>query len=172
MLNRVKNLKRKLSTYADEESRLYDQVDARFRHLQELMDVDTVDDVKYESWSRQRLDRLLVDYLLRHGYIASATALADEQQMRDLVDIEAFTSMNQIRQSLENGSVTEALAWCNDNKKELRKMYVRIIASNTLSLPCSLQLDFLLTSACPHLPPPSLPRFSPSWNLCFDISNI
>ena len=37
-----------------------------------------VEDVKYEVWSRTRLDRLLVDYLLRHGYNESARALADE----------------------------------------------------------------------------------------------
>ncbi|KAJ9134251.1 Protein FYV10, partial [Coniochaeta hoffmannii] len=122
MLSRMRGLKRKLSTCADEEARLYRQVDARVAHLSELSEMHTVDDVRYQEWSRQRLDRLLVDYLLRHGYSASAVAMADKKGMRDLVDIETFMAANKIRKSLEDGSVTEALAWCNENKKELRKM--------------------------------------------------
>ncbi|KAK3357117.1 CTLH/CRA C-terminal to lish motif domain-containing protein [Lasiosphaeria hispida] len=122
MLARMRGLKRKLTTNAEEEARLYRQLDARVAHLRELSGMHTVDDVRYESWSRQRLDRLMIDYLLRHGYNASATALANERQMQDLVDIDTFVSMSKIRTALEGGSVQEALAWCADNKKELRKL--------------------------------------------------
>lgn len=87
--------------------------------------MQSLDDVKYEEWSRTRLDRLLVDYLLRNGYQESAGALAREKGIDDLVDVETFVQMSRIRESLQNGRVTEALTWCNDNKKELRKMEVR-----------------------------------------------
>lgn len=122
MLARVRGIKRKLSACADEEARLYRHLDARAAHLGELASMQTLDDVKYEQWSRRRLDRLLVDYLLRHGYNNSATALADERGMRDLVDVETFVQMSKIQESLRNRSVTEALSWCIDNKKELRKI--------------------------------------------------
>ncbi|KAK3495138.1 CTLH/CRA C-terminal to lish motif domain-containing protein [Neurospora hispaniola] len=122
MIAKMRGMKRKLSTYANEETRLYKQLDARVAHLRELSDMHSVEDVKYEAWSRKRLDRLLVDYMLRHGYNTSAQALANEREMHDLVDVETFLTMSKIRESLENGSVTEALAWCNDNKKELRKL--------------------------------------------------
>ncbi|KAK4114295.1 hypothetical protein N656DRAFT_706102 [Canariomyces notabilis] len=122
MLAKMRGLKRKLTTYAEEENRLYRQIDARVAHLHELASVSTVDDVKYEAWSRQRLDRLLVDYMLRHGYNSSAISLADDKAMRDLVDIDTFVVMSKIRKSLEGGSVQEALAWCSENKKELRRM--------------------------------------------------
>ncbi|KAL2156403.1 hypothetical protein VTH82DRAFT_1148 [Thermothelomyces myriococcoides] len=122
MLGKMRGLKRKLAAAAEEEDRLYRQLDARVAHLRELANLNTVEDVKYEAWSRQRLDRLLVDYMLRHGYGSSAAALADERGMRDLVDIDTFVTMSKIRQSLEKGSVQEALSWCNENKKELRKM--------------------------------------------------
>jgi macrophage erythroblast attacher len=124
MIARMRGLKRKLSTYADEETKIYRQIDARVAHLRELSDMHTVEDVKYETWSRRRLDRLMVDYLLRQGYNASATALAEERGMQDLADVDAFVAMSRIRTSLENGSVTEALAWCNENKKGLREMHV------------------------------------------------
>lgn len=122
MLNKMRGLKRKLSACADEEERLYRQLDARTAHLAELNDIHTVDDVRYQPWSRKRLDRLMVDYMLRHGYSDSAEAMSEQKGMQDLVDIETFKSMNRIRKALENGSVAEALAWCQENKKELRKM--------------------------------------------------
>lgn len=122
MLARMRGLKRKLTACAEEESRLQQQSQSRVRHLGELYGMQSLDDVKYEDWSRTRLDRLLVDYLLRNGYKESATALAREKGIEDLVDVDTFVQMSRIRESLQNGVVTEALAWCQENKKELRKM--------------------------------------------------
>ncbi|KAF6836944.1 negative regulation of gluconeogenesis [Colletotrichum musicola] len=122
MIARMRGVKRKLAAHADEEARLTRQSAARISHLGDLYGMHSVDDVKYEAWSRARLDRLLVDYLLRHGYNDSAKALTAEREMDDLVDVETFVQMSRIQESLRKGSVVEALAWCQDNKKELRKM--------------------------------------------------
>lgn len=120
----MKNLKRKLDACAQEEVRLQQQTDSRIKHLQELYSMNSLDDVKYEEWSRTRLDRLLVDYLLRHGYKDCAEALASEKKIGQLVDVETFVQMSRIRESICGGKLTEALAWCTENKKELRKMEV------------------------------------------------
>ena len=88
--------------------------------------MQSLDDVKYEEWSRTRLDRLLVDYLLRNGYKESAAALAKEKGIEELVDVETFVQMNRIREKLLDRNVTEALAWCSENKKELRRMDVSL----------------------------------------------
>ncbi|SPJ86688.1 related to macrophage erythroblast attacher [Fusarium torulosum] len=122
MMARMRGLKRKLHASAAEEARLHTQTAARISHLDELYNIDTVEDVKYETWSRKRLDRLLADYLLRHGYNDTAKELAQQRGITDLVDIETFVAASRIRDSLLKESVTEALAWCTDNKKELRKM--------------------------------------------------
>ncbi|KAI1019986.1 hypothetical protein LB503_006400 [Fusarium chuoi] len=122
MVSRMRGLKRKLNASAAEEARLHAQTAARISHLDELYKMDTVEDVKYETWSRKRLDRLLADYLLRHGYNDTAKELAEQRGITDLVDIETFVAASRIRDSLLKQSVVEALAWCNDNKKELRKM--------------------------------------------------
>ncbi|KAG5770845.1 hypothetical protein H9Q72_002408 [Fusarium xylarioides] len=122
MVSRMRGLKRKLNASAAEEARLHAQTAARISHLDELYKMDTVEDVKYETWSRKRLDRLLTDYLLRHGYNNTAKELAEQRGITDLVDIDTFVAVSRIRDSLIKQSLVEALAWCNDNKKELRKM--------------------------------------------------
>lgn len=86
--------------------------------------MQSLDDVKYERWSRTRLDRLLVDYLLRNGYSQSAAALAQQKGIEQLVDTDTFVQMNMIKNSLRSGRVNEALAWSSENKKELRRMGV------------------------------------------------
>ncbi|KAF4123183.1 macrophage erythroblast attacher [Geosmithia morbida] len=122
MLVRMRGVKRKLVLYAEEESRLHDQAEARVAHLDRLYSHRSVDDVGYESWNRLRLDRLLTDYMLRKGYYASARQLASERSMEPLVDADTFERMGRIVDDLRAGSVAKALAWCADNKKELRKM--------------------------------------------------
>lgn len=132
MIAQAKALQRKLSTCADEESRLLHQEGERLKHLDELYAMKSFDDVKYESWSRTRLDRLMVDFMLRKGCTGSAAALAEARKLQDLVDVDTLVSMNRIRESLKRGSVQEALVWCSQNKKELRKMEV---GQPTLSIP-------------------------------------
>jgi len=122
MLARMRGLKRKLNACSEEENRLHQQSQSRIKHLGELYAMQSLDDVKYEEWSRTRLDRLLVDYLLRNGYKESAQALAKEKGIEDLVDVETFVQMSRVRECLQNGRVTEALAWCAENKKDLRRM--------------------------------------------------
>jgi macrophage erythroblast attacher len=138
MLARMRGLKRKLNACSEEETRLHQQSQSRIRHLGELYGMQSLDDVKYEEWSRTRLDRLLVDYLLRYGYKDSATALSKEKGIEDLVDVETFVQMSRIRESLRNGRVTEALSWCTENKKELRRMEVG----------CQLLIEKLLLTLC------------------------
>lgn len=124
MLARMRGLKRKLNASLEEEQRLHEQTASRIRYLGELDSMQSLDDVRYEAWSRTRLDRLLVDYLLRCGYKESATALAKEKKIEDLVDVETFVQMIKIRESLLDGRVKEALAWVNENRRELRKLDV------------------------------------------------
>ncbi|KAI0539043.1 CTLH/CRA C-terminal to lish motif domain-containing protein [Xylaria digitata] len=162
MIARMRGVKRKLTAFSEEENRLHRHEEARVKHLAELYSMHTVDDVKYEGWSRTRLDRLLTDYLLRQGYVDSAKALAKERGIELLVDIDTFEQMNRIRWCLLNGSVQEALAWCTagDTKKELRKMdsnlefmlryqqYIEIVRNRSQTKP-----DEALAHARKHLFP-------------------
>ncbi|KAI0481733.1 CTLH/CRA C-terminal to lish motif domain-containing protein [Xylaria cf. heliscus] len=162
MIARMRGVKRKLTAFSEEENRLHRHEEARVKHLSDLYSLHSVDDHKYESWSRKRLDRLLTDYLLRQGYVGSARALAQERGIEVLVDIDTFEQMNRIRRCILNGSVQEALAWCTagDTKKELRKMdsnlefmlryqqYIEIVRNRSQTMP-----DEALAYARKHLFP-------------------
>lgn len=121
MVARMQGLKRKLEACAEEDERLREHSLARIEHLSELYTIPSLDDVKYERWSRVRLNRLLADYLLRNGHCKSAAALAEAKGIEKLVDMTAFLRMNDVKESLREHRFTEALAWCAENKKELRK---------------------------------------------------
>lgn len=124
MIARMEGLKRKLESYHAEERALHKQSRARIRHLQDLYEIDSLADVKYDQWSKVRLNRLLVDYLLRCGYGESAKALAIENNIEDLVDIDAFVQYHRVQISLQQRRVNECLAWCVDNKQSLKKLNV------------------------------------------------
>jgi macrophage erythroblast attacher len=122
MINKMQSLKRKLEGLHGEEMRIHKSAKARLQHLQDLYNVNSLVDVKYDEWSRTRLSRLLVDYLLREGYSESATHLAQSKEIEDLVDVDAFVACHRIERSLREGmSTSPALDWCKEHSKELKK---------------------------------------------------
>ena len=125
MINRMQGLKRKMEALHEEEKVLHQQSKRRIQHLQDLYEIPGLTDVKYEEWSKVRLNRLLVDYLLRSGYTESARALAEEKGIEDLVDLDCFTQCHRIAESLRKGNTKEGLAWCAEMKPLMRKTGVR-----------------------------------------------
>lgn len=122
MLSKMHTLKRKLETLHEEEVKIHKSAKARLKHLQDLHEVQSLVDVKYDEWSRTRLSRLLVDYLLREGYAASAAHLAQSKEITELVDVDAFVACHRIERSLREGMSTGlALEWCKEHGKELKK---------------------------------------------------
>ena len=81
--------------------------------------------MKYDEWSRVRLNRLLVDYLLRSGYGESARQLAKEKGIEELVDLEVFVQCHRIEESLKRGSTQECLAWCSEHRALMKTLSVR-----------------------------------------------
>lgn len=122
MLARMENMKRDLEKLHEEEQSLHEQSAKRIRHLQELYEIPSVSDVKYETWSRTRLDRLVVDYLLRAGYPETAAALASAKSIDDLIDLETFKTCHKIADSIQQGSTVDALRWVTRNKDAIKKL--------------------------------------------------
>ncbi len=72
------------------------------------------------------MERILADYMVRNGYIESATLLASDCHIRGLVDVELFAQSKKIEDSLLAKNCKDALAWCEDNKTALKKNKVHL----------------------------------------------
>jgi macrophage erythroblast attacher len=120
----MQGLKRKMEGLQEEEKKIHNQSRKRIQHLEALHKIPNLADVKYDQWARVRLDRLLVDHMLRLGYSESAKQLAQERGVEDLVDLGVFTQCQRIVKSLRRGETKEALQWCGENKAALKKSQV------------------------------------------------
>jgi macrophage erythroblast attacher len=151
MIARMQGLKRKMEVLHEEEKGIQMQSKRRIQHLQDLYRIQNLADVKYDEWSRTRLNRLLVDHMLRSGFSDSAKQLAKDKEIEELVDIDTFVQCQRIAESLRRGEAKEALQWCGENKVALKKSQVRyyhwlFFGSHLLidipSIPWSLNCDF------------------------------
>ncbi|OMJ27651.1 Macrophage erythroblast attacher [Smittium culicis] len=75
------------------------------------------------DWNKKRMERLLMDYMLRSGYQKSAKTLAKDPTIAFFCDAELFEKLISIDISLsKNKSCSECLIWCLENKISLRKL--------------------------------------------------
>ena len=116
--------RRKMGNLHQQEQALHKATRHRLEHLQDVYGMNSLVDVKYDEWSRTRLDRYLVEYLVRQGYAESARALAKEKNVVDLVDLEVFDRYERIVAALRRGSTKECLSWIIEQKELLKKMNV------------------------------------------------
>lgn len=87
MISRMQGFKRKLEALHEDEKILHEHSRKRIAHLQDLYSIPSLVDEGYDRWSRTRLDRLLVDFLLRSGYGESARQLAQEKGIEVFCEI-------------------------------------------------------------------------------------
>jgi hypothetical protein len=122
---RLKTLRAKLQSLDKTQRTLVGQSDARLAHAEDLYAVQSLADAGYEKWSRTRLDRLLVDYMARSGFMRSAKQLVEDKGLEALVDVDEFEAVGRIVHSLRvDHRIDPAMAWCGENKQNLRKLQV------------------------------------------------
>lgn len=74
------------------------------------------------TWNRVRLDRMLVDYMLREGMYSAAEMLTQQSGLQALVELDLFAASRSIIESLKEHDCSLALQWCADNKRRLAKI--------------------------------------------------
>ncbi|KAJ3130277.1 GID complex subunit containing RING finger motif [Nowakowskiella sp. JEL0407] len=122
MCVKINSLKRKLEVTKFEESLYVQRTKIRLEHLEQLTTVTSIDSEEYRRWTKTRLNRIIVEYMLRNGIFDSAEGLAKEFNINDLVDIELFVHARTIESGIKQRRCTECLQWCSDNRAGLRKM--------------------------------------------------
>ncbi|KAI8873153.1 hypothetical protein GQ42DRAFT_160767 [Ramicandelaber brevisporus] len=147
IIRRLENLKRKLTDIKNEESRLIEHSKARLEHLRELESMPLVyDSQEYTKWSQQRLDRMIVEYLLRNGFINTAKQIVEDQQqsasdamdvceddsianghktysLAALTDVDLLSHLHSIESEIASGNSSSpiVLQWLNENRASLKK---------------------------------------------------
>lgn len=77
-------------------------------------------------WLKMRLDRALVDYMLREGMYDTAETLAASHNIQDIVDIDIFRESRVIIDALRRRDCSQALKWCTENKRRLQKVHSKL----------------------------------------------
>ncbi|KAF9183499.1 Golgi transport complex subunit 4 [Haplosporangium sp. Z 767] len=122
IVKRLSTLKRKLKDTRAEESLYSQRTKVRLQHLQDFTTINTLDSEDFARWSRIRLNRILIDSMLRDGFRKTAMLLAKSEHIEDLVDIELFAQSAKVEQALMRQSCTECLQWCKENGSNLKKL--------------------------------------------------
>ncbi|KAF7822318.1 protein MAEA-like protein [Senna tora] len=115
LVSRLQGLKRKLEEGNRAEHLQAQKCRVRLDHL------ESADAENMSEWNSTRLNRILVDYMLRMSYYDTAVKLAECSNIQDLVDIDVFQEAKLVIDALQNKDVAPALAWCADNKSRLKK---------------------------------------------------
>lgn len=122
LLESLQGLKRKLEKVNSSEELYSNRTRARLDYLAELKPFKLSGAV---AWNKRRLDRMLVDHVLRSGYIETAKVAAEDLDMLDLIDFDMFTNVQEIVRSLQARRLDVALKWCEKNRSKLRKQKSR-----------------------------------------------
>ncbi len=121
------------TTLADaEEKKFADRLSLRLEHLSIPLKLsvcsgdecqgEVASDAEMQSFEDMRLDRWIADFLLRRGYLSSASALQEEAGLCELIDTElhenVWAASTDIR---EKGDYKPALSWCVRHASKLRR---------------------------------------------------
>ena len=85
------------------------------------------------EFEKTRVNRIVVDHLLRMGHFETAVALSEETGISHLVDINLFYETREIERELRLHNPDPCLAWCQSNRSKLRKF--------NSDLECNLRLQ-------------------------------
>ncbi|POW09946.1 hypothetical protein PSTT_06392 [Puccinia striiformis] len=119
LLSKARGLKRKLDdTYHNPGP---EWILPRIDNLQNLYSSEYSTDLTYKKFSQTRLDRHLVDFMLRSGHTKSAQSLSQVANIEMLTDAPLFSELDRIEKALNDHSCSEALAWCKENSAALKK---------------------------------------------------
>jgi macrophage erythroblast attacher len=111
-----------LTTEEDQqvEGRLYrGECTKRLKFLSQAIE----DEATGKEWEQLRIDRFINEYLLSKGLFETADVLAQQTSLasRSFSDAAFFKSIKRIEERLGEGSTTECLQWCHENRAHLKK---------------------------------------------------
>jgi len=123
LLAEIRGLKRTTQDLNHNEEQYCQRARARLDYLAGFHPFQPQDVVK---WNSKRLDRMLVDHLLRQGQHQTALEVAERAGNVDLVDFEMFVDAQKVVAALQLRRCDAALEWCDRHRSRLRKLRSRL----------------------------------------------
>lgn len=84
--------------------------------------MECTDEMEWKQWSQIRLDRIIVDYLLRVGQYEVAVQLTALSDIKKFVNLEIFEMARGVEEALAQHDCSLALDWCEANRPRLTKL--------------------------------------------------
>lgn len=92
---RLMGLLGKTTEAVGEEAAAADAIAARLAHLNRHL-AEGLSSAEGEDWRRQRVDRLIIEYLLRAGRYQSAIALAKRTNLEYMANLDVFLTAQEV----------------------------------------------------------------------------
>lgn len=131
VVERLQVFKRKAEENINEEINTTHICKRKLNHLKENISTDLkasyeVWQATLDQWKRIRMDRMVVEHLLRQGHYKTAELLASRTSIRNLTNLDIFQTSREVEEDLANHKTSKCTLWCNDNKSKLRKINSKI----------------------------------------------
>ncbi|XP_055371237.1 E3 ubiquitin-protein transferase MAEA [Condylostylus longicornis] len=131
VVERLQVFKRKAEENINEEISATHICKRKLNHLKENISTDLkssyeVWQASLDQWKKIRMDRMVVEHLLRQGHYKTAELLAARTTIRHLTNLDIFQTSREVEEDLANHKTSKCTLWCNDNKSKLRKINSKI----------------------------------------------
>jgi len=123
LIERLRSLRDHLVSGRGSETEMATLLQSRLDYLLLRQTTTTMEDGECdERWKQQRIDRLVIDHLLRIGLFDSAQRLADVAQVNGMCNRQVFTVAKKVEEALLRHDVTPCLEWIMEHKSKLRRL--------------------------------------------------
>ncbi|KAM7361549.1 E3 ubiquitin-protein transferase Katazuke [Cochliomyia hominivorax] len=125
VVQRLQVLKRKSMECINEELNAANVCKKKLGHLKGISQPELNSEMWHASldqWKRMRMDRMVIEHLLRMGYYETANRLSKHSDIGHLTNLDIFHSSREVEEDLLSFKTTKCVSWCMDNKSKLRRI--------------------------------------------------
>lgn len=132
-IENLTELKKKYAQMLEEEDHFWNCLETRALHLAALSEVgvskesspvDNTLPIDFDQFFAMKLDRTILDWMLRQGYFTTAKLFAEAKGIAEFSDLPIFQEIARVKQALAaDQNCLPALQWCNSNRTKLGRAW-------------------------------------------------
>uniref|UniRef100_A0A914DQ16 E3 ubiquitin-protein transferase MAEA n=1 Tax=Acrobeloides nanus TaxID=290746 RepID=A0A914DQ16_9BILA len=119
LVQRLNQFEEEFDKYTQEEIECVKSLQERTDYLKQGLNQQPNE---VEFFRKQRLNRFVIDHLLRAGYFETAQKLTEYSGLEAFNNAQVFHVAKQVEQSLSQGDLSIVLAWITENRSKLHRL--------------------------------------------------